>query len=428
MTMKGTGSGRGIHNSLQRGVLVAVSLFAAITFIRPVLSEYYSEGFSPFSAGKLLLASRITPEDARYHYLIGLVKYNAHDGSGAGNAAAEYLRSLKGDPTDGRTWLALARAYRDAGMGDNADFALRKAVFVDKNNLAAVWEAAVFSLGEKRFGEATQLFRRYIRMVPEEQENVYLLYYTMGVEPAYMLANLVPADPKYYSRYLDVVTARKRLSDARLVWEKMSALRPERAEYVKYTNFLIESGEIGEAMMRWTDFAKRFELRGSGLEENRVWNGNFDQPFENGGFDWRIGSSEGVKVFRDRDVRRDGTASLSVSFDGKTNPGISIAHQIVPVEPGKRYRLTAYIKTDMLTTRNGIVLGVSGFRCEPFSIKSEPVSGTVMWRKTEIGFTTPSGCSAVTVDIARERSEKFDNRISGDAWIDSVSLTEVKEK
>ncbi len=65
-------------------------------------------------------------------------------------------------------------------------------------------------------------------------------------------------------------------------------------------------------------------------------------------------------MFIDKDMKRSGRSSLAAKFSGKTNPGVYIAQQIVVVEPKQRYRLLGQIKTDHLTTHNGILLEVSG--------------------------------------------------------------------
>jgi len=414
---------------LLRIVSVAVALIPVVLFLRPALSDYFLPKAPDMSKNAVSLASAITGEDARYHYLRGLLTYSVDDGGGLDRALRNYLLSLERNPTDSRTWLALARAYRENRMPDKAGYAVKKAVSLDRNNSTVTWEAGVFFLLEGSTDEAIRSFRRYISMVPADQENVYSLCYSMGVKPMYLLENLVPAGYPFYRRYLAFLASNKLLDESRQTWGKMKAMDPQRKDYLGYIDFLIGSADITEAVKEWDEFVKRFKV----LEKARpagdlLWNGHFDLPPENGGFDWRIGEAEGVRVFRDKDVIRSGDTSLSVNFDGQSNPGIVIAQQIVPVKPRKLYRLSGFVRTDKLTTRNGIILGVSGLLCDPIARKTEPVSGTTMWQKTDLEFTTPSTCRAVAVFVAREKSEKFDSKISGDAWIDSLSLTEVREK
>jgi hypothetical protein len=44
----------------------------------------------------------------------------------------------------------------------------------------------------------------------------------------------------------------------------------------------------------------------------------------------------------------------------------------------------------------------------------------------EVEFTAPGNCKAIKIGVGRERSEKFDNKIGGDVWIDSITMTTIE--
>lgn len=50
------------------------------------------------------------------------------------------------------------------------------------------------------------------------------------------------------------------------------------------------------------------------------------------------------------------------------------------------------------------------------------ITGANLWREIEMEFETPSECTAVSINVRRERSYKLDNKIGGTAWIDGISL------
>jgi tetratricopeptide (TPR) repeat protein len=411
---------------LLRVIFSVIAFLLALSLFRPVLSEHYAKEYESGSfrtEDTLLRASRITPEDARYPYLLGLFYCQSQDTKGIEKAIKAYRLSLERNPTDSQTWLALARSYGDYGATEDAAFALKKAVDLDKNAPALLWEAGVFSLSEGKVLYASQLFRRYIYIVPEEQENVYSLFHSMKVDSGYILENLVPRDGTSLRRYLNFVIANKLLHESAVVWERMKAYGLDRKDYIEYCNFLIGQGEIRDALGIWNEFVKKFKLNTAEKQtESLIWNGDFELPMENGGFDWRLGKADGVRVFRDHDIKKTGDVSLSAHFDGKHNPDISIIYQIVPVEPGKSYKLAGFLKTDKITTTNGVFFEVAGHLCEPFVKRSESITDTNLWRKMEIEFVTPKDCRTVVVGVRREKSVKFDNKIAGDVWIDSLSM------
>jgi len=413
------------YKAFLKCVFAVISIFLIALFIRPVLSEYYAS-ISEIKENSLLEASGITHEDARYHYLLGYLYYSPRNKSGIEKAINRYLLSLERNPTDARAWIAIARAYRDSGMWEHAEYATRKAVYMNKNSPSLIWESGVYFLLEDKAVEATKLLQRYIRMVPDDQENVYSLFYSMKVEPLYIVENLIPRDYAFYKRYFNFLIANKLLNESREVWKKMESFNPERSTYLGYCNFVIETGEMSEAQTLWDDFVGRFGTGESGKPLGVIWNGDFELPIEDGGFDWRVGKADGVKVFMDKDIRRTGYASLSANFDGKHNPGVYLAEQIVPVDSGKGYKVIGYIKTENLTTKNGVFLDVTGYRCDPFMKRTDSVTGTNLWKTLEVEFTVPGNCELIKIGIGRERSKKFDSKISGNVWIDSVSMIPIK--
>jgi len=105
---------------------------------------------------------------------------------------------------------------------------------------------------------------------------------------------------------------------------------------------------------------------------------------------------------------------------------VYLAEQIVPVESGKEYKVIGYIKTENVTTKNGVFLDVTGYRCDAFIKRTDSVTGTNLWKDMEVEFTVPGNCKVIKIGIGREKSEKFDSKISGDVWIDSISMIPTK--
>jgi hypothetical protein len=82
------------------------------------------------------------------------------------------------------------------------------------------------------------------------------------------------------------------------------------------------------------------------------------------------------------------------------------------------------VRAEQITTDQGI-----GFRIvdaeEPgrLDVKTPRLSGTHDWTSIETRFIVPQQTRLVEVQVIREPSLKFDNKISGTAWVDDVRLT-----
>jgi hypothetical protein len=404
-------------------VLLTAVLVAAL--IRPVLSEYYITRSPGNPLSSALSASRITNEDARYHYLLGLLyQKRSDDDNHLGKAITEYRRSLDRDPTRALTWLALSKAYEGYGDQKQAEYAMRRAIYVDRANPKIIWEAGMFYLTEGEPQQAAPYFRHYLSLVPSEQENVYTLFNATGAKPEFMLTQLLPTDYQFYNRYFSFLMAYKQSAALSEVWERRSVWKPAHADYLGYCDFLVETGQVRDAQGVWAELVEHvYPVNIVRDSSNLIFNGNFEYPFQDGGFDWKAGKADGVEVSIDKDIKKSGRSSLAARFSGKTNPGIYIAQQIVVVEPKQRYRLVGQIRADRLTTHNGVLLEVLGHTCPSLAVKSEVVTGTNGWRPLELEFTTPAACSLIKIGIKREQSEKFDNKISGDVWLDEFRMT-----
>jgi len=394
--------------------------------VRPVVSEYCIGRPLPDPLPSALKASKITDEDARYHYLAGLLYQKRTDDNHLKEAIESYQRSLDRDPTRALTWVALSKAYSDSGDQKRAEYAVRRAVSVDRANPRVIWEAGMFYLTHGELREATPYLRHYLLLMPSEQEEVYTILHGAGAGPAYMLERVLPSEYQFHSRYFKFLMTYSQNAAVSDAWNQRNLWRPASIDYLAYCDFLIEKGLEQNAQGVWEEFVRHAYPPNIARDSSSVlFNGDFEYPIQNGGFDWKTGNAEGVEISIDKNVRKSGKSCLAARFSGKTNPAIYIAQQTVVVQPKQRYRLSGQIKTDKLTTHNGILLEVLGQGCTSLAARSDVVTGTTDWRPLELEFTTPAACSFVKVGVKRERSEKFDNKISGGVWLDEFRMAKV---
>jgi hypothetical protein len=135
----------------------------------------------------------------------------------------------------------------------------------------------------------------------------------------------------------------------------------------------------------------------------------------------------GAEVLVDDRVSHEGRSSLRITFDGSKNVYFHHAYQFVRWKPNTEYVLSAYLKTESVTTKSGVKLEVLGLN-PAFRHTSESLRGDNGWTLVSVRFLTPSGSLGGIVRIRRERTEKFDRFISGTAWIDGVQLRETTQK
>ena len=143
--------------------------------------------------------------------------------------------------------------------------------------------------------------------------------------------------------------------------------------------------------------------------------------------DWRISPIEGVVVSVDSVNFFDGTHSLRIRFDGKHNPSYENIFQYVPVKPSTTYRFSGYMRVQDLTTDSG--LRFQFFDADDTTkliFESDNLVGNSGWLPQQAEFTTGPATRLLVLRVTRPASRKFDSQISGTAWIDRISLSEVE--
>ncbi len=370
----------------------------------------------------LLSAIKYDGNNATYHYMLG--RYYQLDliNPDTEKAIQHYITSINSNPLQPGAWIDLSKIYQITGRNTEAEYALERALKLSPNNPDLMWEAGTFWLMNNATDKAVDALKRYIILMPDKQKEVYDLCWKLRLDNNYIINSLVPDIYSYRSNYLQYLVATERVREAQESWRAIDKGSLEKDIFIAYVNFLIKNKLYEEAGDVWKEITKKVEGLESNSDTSLVWNSGFENEILNGGFDWIIGKTEGVNIFIDESVRMTGSRSLGVTFDGKYNPNIAVAQQVVRVKPGSRYTLKGYIKTDSLTTANGIVISVYGHNCKGLYKKSDAITGTNFWREVSFDFDTPADCNAAVVRIARERSTKFDNKIEGTAWIDGITL------
>jgi tetratricopeptide (TPR) repeat protein len=409
------------YRILPLSIILSLYLLLLWFVSKPFISQFYINNINEKG---LLSAIRYNSRNATYQYLLGKIFHYDIKAPDLIRAIGYYKESLRLSPLQGGCWLDLAKAYQTTGQTADAGYAIERAVRLVPKNPAVMWEAGVYYLINGEIEKSLKNFREFILLRPEMQESVYDMLWKLPVDSEYILKSLIPYSYAYYKRYLLYLMSTNRTSESRYLWEKMEAFPMEDELLLKYTDFLISKNIYKDAWNIWKVFTdKKFEGK---KEENPslLWNGSFEYDILNAGFDWKIRETEGVDVFLDEDIHLLGKRSLGVTFDGEHNPHITIASQIVRVIPGAQYLLTGNIKTDSLTTANGLFFSVAGHGCKGLNKKSDAITGTNFWKEINIEFRAPSECSAISIGVTRERSNKLDNKIGGNAWIDGISLTQ----
>lgn len=344
-------------------------------------------------------------------------------------ARAAYARAISLDPFNPTLWNELADCYTVAGDTEGAEAALRRGIAAVPIDPDAVWRLANLLLLEGRNSEALPYLRQSAVLRPIYRGVVFQLAWKVLDSPERILRDVVPTGFDARFHYAQFLVGSKRLREAQAVWQELRKLGGSQltAFAGNYSQALMSTGQAAEALRVWRE-ASQDAGREEEPGDSVVNNGDFEYEPLNLGLDWRLEPGAGYGLALDDSVFHHAARSLRLTFDGTTNVDFHAAYQLVAVEPSTHYRFSAYLKTENLTTTNGV-----GFCLEPVDAPaSEAVAtcterrvGSNPWLLEAASLQTGPHVHSLRIGLRRDLSPKLDNRISGKVWVDQVALSPV---
>jgi hypothetical protein len=336
-------------------------------------------------------------------------------------ATQQYREALRRNPADAYRWCEAGQAMLLAGDRVNAGKAFQRAVELAPNTPAVLLQAAGFHLRSGTPAAALPLAAHILSLFRDYDELIFLLYDRSGLPIDEILNSGVPPDRAAAQSYFfhtlrngDVEVCRRAW-----IWLGAHACLDDKAA-ARYVGYLIEQHRYADAAAAWSGYLG--PRSGDYPRQNLVFNGNFQAPFTGCLLDWTPASIDHVEEARDESVSRAGTASFRVGFDGTTNLDYHGLSQLVVLSPGD-YRFSAWLKSQDLTTDRGLAVRLfDPDQPSRLDASTPEISGTSDWRTASIRFTVSAQTHTVKIQLTRRGSMKFDNKISGIAWIARVVI------
>lgn len=411
-------------------VMVVTFLLASWAALRPWVAQRTSSRGPIDQAVRRALS--LDPDNDRiqatlaslFHYSLLLRDYSA--------ALAAYHSLLRNNPLDSASWLHLGRLYERLDQRPKADQAFRLATHLGPSNSALLWEIAVAHLDQEQTPETLNTVARFLSATdnPSDLAKGYELARRL-LPPDEVLNTVIPPNVPHYTHYANYLLNRNLGAQALAVWNRLHESTTRTGEAIdpdlqlRVVDLLMARGLLDQAHQIWASLMTQMKLDAAPAASNLVSNGNFERKDTVGrGFDWRIGVAPGVAWNFDPDTAYAGRRSLKLSFV-KSRADYSNVSQLIPVQPHSMYVLQARIKTDGFAGSKGVTLEVID-SAEGTLTKTDAVGGTRTWTPVAVKFRTSGTAKAITLRVHSEPPPPYLPALSGSAWIDSVSLTEVE--
>ena len=346
-------------------------------------------------------------------------------------AIAAYRTAISLDPHSATTWLDLAAAYESEGDAAAARDAFQQAKRVYPISAEVAWRYGNFLLRQNEIPAAFAEIRHSVDADPKRAAEAVSRSWRLDPDINSIIDNVLPPSAPIYLAAIRELDADAAMDPALTVWDRLRALQPPPRialyDIIPFTDSLVGAHRIDDAFRVWTEAVALANPipPPNDAPGSLIWDGGFETGLAGGGFAWVFApASLGVQSSADTKEKHSGERSLRLIFDGRRNVDFDGICHIAFVEPGASYRFSAWVKTQALTTDQGVRFRLEWIEnAHNSSAETPDLHGTQPWTEVSIPWTATGDASRqVRVCINRKPSGDFGSRIHGSAWIDDVAL------
>jgi tetratricopeptide (TPR) repeat protein len=385
--------------------------------------EVYISVFDKSSRNLVLCDAWLCPAEFSNARIYDLLQVSA-SADGGREAVAEFRRALRQDPASAYNWANLAEAEMNSRDPATAKYCFQHAVANAPNNPLILFRAANFAF---QVGDTTGTLRLLKSVLGNSQGLNYadaaFLTYRRLDQPIDRVLDLgIPKKSAVASAFLHYwMSEEGQLPAAKETWLWMNRNKLASDNLANdYVSFLIRANLFEEAANAWKQFGATDnpEYRSA----NWVFNGGFRSEPKISPLDWKLDKGDDFLISRVPNGGRQGKPALRIEFLGQDNVDFHHLSQEIVLTPG-RWTFRTWVKTEGVTTNQGISAHI---------VDSKP-GGRLDWTSTgmvetndwfclETEFEVGPDTKLVRLEFVRQPSRKFDNKIAGVVWIDSVEV------
>jgi tetratricopeptide (TPR) repeat protein len=337
----------------------------------------------------------------------------------ASSAVEECRKASELNPYDSAIWLDLAQAYYLIGNKELNSAAIHTALAVDPTTPNTIWSVANFLLAHDSTSEALKQFSLVLQRDPSlAPATLNVCWRTL--HDVNQIQTILPSNPSEYLEFIRILHSAGQFEQANQVWLSLMQLGND-TDYrgsLFYVDDLLQAHRAAQAAEAWNQLSKRSAaLRAYGQPGNLIMDGSFTHEILNSGFDWRYNPNSQIVVALDTSDFYSGGRSLRLSYSGAgDDAGI---FQYIAVRPDSPYLLSAWVKSDDLTTANGPALAlVDAYSLDSLGATQETV-GTTAWHRIETKLKTRPETQLLQLSIVRHPGN---TSIHGNFWVDDIQF------
>jgi tetratricopeptide (TPR) repeat protein len=417
----------GSSNAAWRRIAAILATVAAAWFCyagaKHALASHYALSASPEDWER---AARIEPDNPETWYHLARYRQLDFDNTNIPLSISYYQRAMQLNPRSPYYKLDLAGAYEMAGNNAEADNSFRAAQAAYPISSEVSWKYGNFLLRQNRFPEAYGEIHRAVMVDPKLLPLAVSRVWHSDPDVQVLLDQVLPDTPEADSETLSFLVGTQDTAGALEVWRRLIPEDPHTAMNwgVRLTDMLLGQSKFADAAAVWRqtvgmNLGSAPAYTGNSL----VYDGGFERNISGGGFGWQQRNVRGAEFDFDPDVKHSGSRSARLTFDGTENLSYQELFQHILVSPGDHYHFEGFLRTDQISTNSGMRFEIVDPKDpQHLDLLTVNETGTIPWTLEELDFTAGTQTHLIEIRLAREPSERLDNKLNGTVWIDDVSL------
>jgi len=341
-------------------------------------------------------------------------------------AVSEYQKAVHDDPNSSYYWMDLASAYEDLGEFDQAQESYERAQAVYPMSAMVTWNYGNFLVRRQKDSEGYAKIQEAVRQDPKLLPLAISRVWRSTDDATVLLDRALPPTQEAYLQSLKFFTSFNLLDAGMAVWGRLVSLGTPfpPADAIPFLDKLIIGDRAQDAQRVWKETIRLTGLSpGDSPNGALVSNGDFADDFALGGLGWRWDAPLGVVIGFDNPPPGQSGRSVRLDFGGGLNLSLDMPAQFVPVDPDHGYHFQSSIRTDQVTTESGVQFSISDpNHAKAVNVVSDNFTGSHPWTEVDLNVHTGPQTHFLEIQLIRNPSRLFENKLSGTAWIAGVSL------
>lgn len=422
---------RGIAMRVAIIVAVLLALFMAWYAFSRMIGNMMAEVTAPTDLNAKATAYASTwmaPSDPLSNWLLATTENDSFLPEKARATVKNFEKLIRLAPNDYRWWIELGRAREQLDDAEGSEKALKRAIELAPAYTYPHWQLGNFYLRQGRTDEAFAELKLAAENNAHYREQVFYIVWEFFNGDPVQLEKIVGNSPQIQATLAKFYSSHQQPEASVRTWD---SLTPEQQEENRPIGVLIMQTLYEKKYYRAAAHFVKVMGRDPNAQVAHIQNGGFEspvksyQPPEYPYFEWIVNDKDKIAFRQDTAQKREGKASLRMNFNSFTSAALLNVSQIVAVEPGARYSLTFWVKTEDLKSAGPPYVDVSGVNeNRSFGTTAPFPTGTNDWQQMKIDFTVPDDIDGVFVRTVRQYCGE-NCPLVGTIWYDDFNLQKI---